>query len=65
METSGDTLLGDWKTALRPHCEQPGPLQSSTSHGVPQLSPLHVPNQGVGFPRQCEVGRSRLSGGPS
>ena len=35
------------------------------SCGVPQLSPLHVPNQGVGFPRQCEAGRLQLSGGPS
>ena len=58
METSRDTLLEELKTALGAYGEQPSPLQSPTGCGVPQLSPLHVPNQGVGFLRQCEVGRS-------
>ena len=39
------------------HGEQPGPLQSPMSQGVPQLMPLHVLNQGVGFPGQCKVRR--------
>ena len=65
MEASGETLLGGAENSSWAHCEQPGPLQSSMSCGIPQLSPLHVHNQGVGFPRQCEAGRLQLSGGPS
>ena len=64
MEASGETP-GGAENSSRAYGEQPGPLQSSTSHGIPQLSPLHVLNQGVGFLGQCKVGRSRLSGGPS
>ena len=61
IEMSGGILLEELKTALGPS-EQPGPLQSQTSHGVSQLTPLHVCNQGVGFLGLHEARRSRLLG---
>ena len=62
MEASGD---GRVENSSGAYSEEPGPLQSPTSCGVPQLLPLHVLNQSVGFPRQCEAGRLQLSGGLS
>ena len=52
METSGGA-----ENSSGAHSEQPGPLQFPTSCGVPQLTPLHVFNQGVGFLGLCEVRR--------
>ena len=64
METSGDTLLEELKTALGPTVSNlvPYNLQRVVeSHN----SRLSCPNQGVGFLRQCKAGRLRLFGGPS
>ena len=55
IETSGDTLLEELKTALGPTVEQPGPLQSPMSHGDSQLVPLHVRNQSIGLLGLCKV----------
>ena len=64
MEASGETLLGELKTALGPTVSNLVPYnlqQVVESHN----SPLYMSLTSVGFPRQCETGRSRLSGGPS
>ena len=37
------------------HGEQPGPLQSPTSHGDSQLAPLHVHNQSIRLLGLCKV----------
>ena len=37
------------------HGEQPGPLQSPTSHGDSQLMPLHLHNQSIGLLGLCKV----------
>ena len=57
VEASGETLLGELKTALGPTVSNLVPSQSLASCGVPQLSSLHILHQSTGLIGLCEVGR--------